>query len=181
MRDDVNLLRYFVFETVIDASERFRAKRKSNLSDKIHGLAIDVQSSFDAQSSQEKMINSAIEDVFNMPGDALGGDKRVMMMLAPIYKHSWEGSDANLFAIIDLADFFDEQEVKVLNAFVKKHEDTLSATINEMKDSLDEIEEWANSMDWPAPWKRYTKWYSSMRSFQSFVGNFQKLLKIPVS
>lgn len=168
------LVQQFINEIFIDAKKRFAKKRANDFSKKIQHLVDDTPNIFERQSEQEKYINDRLDAVMLVPNKFVS-QKRMRLAVPDAFGDNEFDQSASVFDIINLSDpqdyYYDS-----LKAFAKANAEQLLNAHEHMKFMLLEIETDADAMDWPAPWRRYTRWGSISSNVNYFASKLKKIL-----
>jgi hypothetical protein len=168
------LLKQFIRETVVDASDKFAQKRKNDFSAKIRGIAKDFPSILANQNIQEKELNDEMKKIIHMGDNLLGSRARTFMSIAPAARHFNEHTP-----IIHVLQYTSEEDgheaTEAVEKFISDNLSEIKELINRMKSEAYDLEKRADSMEWAAPWRRYTQWpsfISGIHHFDRFISKF---------
>jgi len=164
-----------LFETVIDAKDRFNVRRKRHFTKRIDNVAGDVRNSFITQEQNEQRLNDAMSRECNSVDDLIS-IKRLQMAVPMMFSDDEWSPEVRVFTIlshVNVKDTFFDQ----LRQYVQKNRDSFIAASEHVSRAPDRIRSLAKTMTWPAPWERYTQWASFVRNCQEFVKTVETLLK----
>lgn len=164
-----------MFETVIDAKDRFNRKRAKNFTKRLGGLANSIENSFVTQEQNEQRLNDAMSAECNSV-DNMISVKRLQMAVPLMFSDDEWSPNVGVFTIMSHLsgeDTFFEQ----LRHYVQKNRTIFIAAAEHVSRAPDRIRELAATMTWAAPWARYTQWNSFVRNCQAFVQTVESLLK----
>lgn len=170
----MRLLEAYVREAVIDAGSRFKDKRKKDLTDKVLGIVNDMPGIFQAQEKQEAEINQSLNDLQNIP-DRLVNQKRARIAVSGAFSDDEFGPQGHLFDVIAWSSPRDHH-YESLRRFVQLNADAFESAAHQMELTLADVETYAESLKWSAPWRRYTQWASSVQKVQDFTSSLAKML-----
>jgi hypothetical protein len=172
------ILKNFIRETVIDATQKFRDKRTNDVTQKMSKLANDLPKVFKTQAEQEVYINKRLENLEKQASKMLGIKK--FLIACPACFNSDEGWETTTgpFTVISFAsNWRNSQDWQQIKQFVKHNHNECLAVIAFIKNEMNSIAEEANKMTWAAPWQRYTKWSTSLIDVSRFIENIEKMSK----
>lgn len=170
------LIRKIIVEDVIDAAERFKSKQKNDFSKKITSLQGDIQNSFQTQDKQEREINSALEGIRDIPDEII--DQKQMRLAAPkaFDEDTGWGPNGSVYDVVRIT-HIGAEDYEQVRKFVVANIDKFRQCIAIMRHRLEEIERYADELEWPAPWRRYTRWNTYASEIQQFAYNVQRMIK----
>lgn len=137
-----------------------------------------VQQSFGStvakQNAQEKEINKKLLEIEESVNQFISIQQ--LFMQCPTVRSENQGNKF-VFHIFAWHNEFDEQMTEELSQFTKANIDKFEQAIDSMQKETIQLEKKADTMEWAAPWRRYTQWPFFQKNFQSFVDIFDKLKK----
>jgi hypothetical protein len=169
------LLRSYLREAVIDASDRFSRKRSADLAAKIAGVVDEVPATLAQQDSQEEVVNKELILLQAIP-DGLMNQKR-MRLAAPLAfgEEGW-GPNEGILSVI-ASTYPGDPAWNELTRFVQGNAAAFEESIQLLTQGLVDISDRANNMHWPASWQRYTDWGSVSSTVMRFKSNVARMLK----
>jgi hypothetical protein len=170
----VSLLRQYIRETVIDASKKFADRRTQNFRQKMQKLANDIPNVFARQEKQEKEINSRLNNLRTIV-NRLVNQKRGRLAVPGAFSDGHWGPEASFLNIIAYSSERDDYYPE-LKRFVRSNAAAFERASNSLKAELAQIENDADELEWPAPWRRYTNWAYIVRLVKDFDEKLHKLL-----
>lgn len=167
---------------VIDASNKFKQKRSQDFQKKVVDVVDQIPNAFRTQEENEEWFAKQIQDIWRVGDDAFGGKKRVRLLLAPLYDDGFDSVEyPGLFEILyfsssTIGGVTTEEQVRFAANFVKKNIDIIQDALDTAKHMFVELEQEADKMTWPAPWRRYTRWGYEKRHLENYQEAVRELL-----
>lgn len=171
---NVDLLRQFIVEAVIDASGTFAARRAQIEREKIGRLSQDMPNVFNRQEDQEKRINARLESIHDVLSRFVS-TKRARLMMPKAFSDDEWGPSAKLFDVIETA-VNSEYEVEAKN-YVMQNRSAFTDAVKVMDEEVNKIVSDADALEWPAPWRRYTNYNLTITSLNRFKDALRRLMK----
>lgn len=175
MAQGFKLLKDFINEAAVYEREVFRNKTVRDLRLRLRKISKSIPDLVKRQTEQVSAVNSALESLLEIPSQMIG--------LRSIFRLQRAAGELGLaktdvFSVVSYTDRADDCFTDV-TAFVSDNEIILDRSVMHMLLCLDEIEQSANSLEWPAtPWKRYTKYGSVKTKILDFKRQIQLLSKV---
>ena len=151
-----------------------RPQAFEGLEKKLQGIASDMPSVFAKQEEQEKGLNERLLALECIVDEEIS-KKRARHATPQLFTDEDFGPNSGLFNVFSLMHVGDPNYEDV-RRFARMNEQGLLRAIDRMNVGLDEIERWADTLEWPAPWRRYTNWGYASTSIRRFVDNVRHML-----
>jgi hypothetical protein len=166
------LLRDFIVEAVIDASDRFKKKRADDTHAKIQSVYDAMPDAFAMQAAQEKEINARLNDLERVV-DRHVSQKRARLAMPRVFIDDYDagwGPEGSLFDIVAFT-HRGARDHELVKGYVAANAEAFRRAAMDVDAELKNIEKDAEAMQWPAPWKRYTQWGSRVADVNRFIDN----------
>lgn len=163
-----------LFETEpVDLGAFRKQKASQEFHNKITNLAADMPNVFAKQEQQEAWFNEQLGEISKRMNLPLQKYKMEIRPLFIRYPHLPIFELLNLSVDMYDLNFDEDKDLKPLaRRFVQQHHSEMSELLKQAKVELLELAEKADTMHWPAPWRRYTRF----NSFWHDINNFQHML-----
>jgi hypothetical protein len=150
-----------IIEGVIDRSEQFRQQRLQSFRDRLARAGEAATRAFVQQEMQEKVVNSKLAEIEHLPNKLIGS-QALLDLAALRSQYLPNTSIVNILSWDSDADTADSPERMVQQArdFVQHNRDKILDIIETQLRALDELAQWADQQQWPAPWRSYTRYGS---------------------
>lgn len=168
---EMRLIELFESEPVDLAAFR-KHKAGDEFHKKLTNLAADLPNMFGRQAEQEDWFNNELLEITKRMNAPL---QKYQMEIRPLIVGHPKATISEILAFSIMPHHRQPEDSNEVLArkFVKTHRDELIELALRAKEELRELTQKAETMHWPAPWQRYTR-YSS---YSYALGNYINLLK----
>jgi len=173
MKNDT--LRKFIKESIVDAKDRFKKKQSDDLKKKLKAISDEMPSILQSQNDQEKQVNDMLSQIdANIENKLI--TKSDKLKLAPVLKNKYAGEVIDTIRHVS-KELDPPEEYEILRSWALENVDKLHAIITMQSQILNDVENFANTLKWLIPWRKYTNWFDTHIQTKMLKDNIKQLIQ----
>lgn len=170
-------LREYIVESLVDARAAFNKKRGKDFLKKMTDLQRSMSNVFKRQEDQERYATDLFDSLSDIVEERISQKRFRLACPAAFDAEDGWPQDTNVLDVISFAypqsRSGDWQQIQ---NYVRLNSDVFTKLIKDLKNREQEIIQELDSLEWPAPWRRYTKYGEVSANLHRFIDNVNKML-----